>query len=76
MKPVWKSGNGIAKLTKQELYAAMNVLSDKQSRRTYAHYFLGMSKQTIAKLEEVDESSVRKSIRTGLQRMAIFLSNP
>jgi len=61
------------KLTNQELYAAMNNLSEKQARRIYAHYFLGMSKHTIARAEGVDESSIRKSIETGLKRMAIFL---
>ncbi len=64
------------KLTNQELYSALNRLSDKQAKRIYAHYFLGLSKRAIAKLEKVDESSVRKSIRTGLQRMVMFLKHP
>ena len=63
------------KLTNQGLYAAMNSLSEKQFRRIYAHYFLGMNKRTIAKVEGIDESSVRKSIRTELKRMAMSLSN-
>lgn len=63
-------------LTNQELYAAMNSLSDKQSKRIYAHYFLGISKYAIAKAEGIDESSVRKSIKTGLRRMAAILRNP
>ena len=63
------------KLTNQEMYAAMNSLSEKQTRRVYAHYFLGMSKYAIAKAEGVDESAVRKSIETGLKRMALFLKN-
>ena len=63
------------KLTNQELYAAINSLSDKQARRVYAHYFLGMSKYAIAKAENVDESSVRKSIEKGLYRMSMFLRN-
>ena len=62
-------------LRKQELYAAINSLSDKQARRVYAHYFLGMSKYAIAKAENIDESSVRKSIETGLYRMAMLLRN-
>jgi RNA polymerase sigma-70 factor (ECF subfamily) len=64
------------RLTNQELYTAMNSLSDKQTRRIYAHFFLGMSKYAIAKAEAVDESSIRKSIETGLKRMAVFLRNP
>ena len=63
------------KLTNQELYAAMNNLSEKQARRIYAHYFLEMSKYAIAKAESVDESSIRKSIETGLKRMIMFLRN-
>ena len=62
-------------LRKQELYAAINSLTNKQARRVYAHYFLGMSKYAIAKAENVDESSVRKSIEKGLNRMAMFLRN-
>ncbi len=64
------------KLTKQALNNAMNSLSDKQARRIYAYYFLDMSKRAIAKAEGVDESSVRKSIETGLKRMSLFLRNP
>jgi RNA polymerase sigma-70 factor (ECF subfamily) len=63
------------KLTNQELYAVMNNLSEKQARRIYAHYFLGMSKYAIAKAEDVDESSIRKSIEMGLKRMAMFFRN-
>jgi RNA polymerase sigma-70 factor (ECF subfamily) len=62
-------------LANQTLYTAMNVLSGKQFRRIYAHYFLGLRKQAIAKAEGVDESSVRKSIETGLKRMAMFIRN-
>lgn len=64
-----------SKITNQELYEAMNALSDKQSRRIYAHYFLDMSKYAIAKAEGVDESSVRRSLEAGLKRMALFLRN-
>lgn len=63
------------KVTNQELYTAMNTLSNKQAKRIYAYYVLGMSKHAIAKAEGVDESSVRKSIKTGLRHMAVFLRN-
>jgi RNA polymerase sigma-70 factor (ECF subfamily) len=61
------------KLTNQQLYAAMNNLSEKQVKRIYAHYFLNMSKYAIAKTEGVDESAVRRSIEAGLLRMGTFL---
>lgn len=61
------------KLTNQQLYAAMNNLSEKQANRIYAHYFLSMSKYAIARTEGVDESAVRRSIEAGLLRMGAFL---
>ena len=61
------------KITNQKLYAALNSLSDKQARRIYAHYFLGLSKYAIAKAENIDESAVRRSIEAGLIRMEKFL---
>lgn len=64
------------KIANQELYAALNSLSDKQARRIYARYFLGMSKYAIAKAEGVDESAVRRSIEAGLLRMEKFLRDP
>lgn len=63
------------KVINEQLYAAIASLSDKQAKRIYAHYFLGMSKYAIAKVEGVDESSIRKSIETGLKRMAMFFKN-
>lgn len=63
------------KVTNQELYAAINNLPDKQAKRIYAHYFLGMSKAAIAKAERVNERAIRKSIERGLQRMERFLKN-
>lgn len=63
------------KVTNQELYTALNDLTEKQVKRIYAYYFMGMSKYAIAKAEGVDESSIRKSIETGLKRMAMFLRN-
>jgi RNA polymerase sigma-70 factor (ECF subfamily) len=59
----------IDKMMKQQLYAAINSLPEKQSRRIYAHYFLNMSKSDIAKAESVHESSVRESIDKGLENI-------
>ena len=63
------------KLSNQELYAAINSLPEKQMKRIYAHYFLGMSKAEIARIEGVDHSSVRESIKRGLRDMEKFLKN-
>ena len=60
-------------LSIQELYAAMNTLSKKQLRRIYAHFFLDMSKCSIAQGEGVNECSVRESIEQGLKQMAAYL---
>ena len=36
------------KVTMQELHAAISSLPDKQAKRIYAHFILGMTKQDIA----------------------------
>lgn len=61
------------KLTREQLYKAMDNLPKKQEKRIYAHYFLGMSKSEIASAECVSESVVRESIEAGLKNMAKFL---
>jgi len=48
------------------LHAAISRLPDKQAKRIYAHFFLGMSKAEIARAEGVNESKVRRSIEYGL----------
>lgn len=50
------------KVTNQEIYAAINSLSDKQAKRICAYFFLGMSKAAIAKAEGVRESTIWESI--------------
>jgi len=50
------------KLEIQELYAAISSLPEKQAKRIYAHFFLGMSKTSIARAESVSESAIRYSI--------------
>ncbi|MDT3700828.1 MAG: sigma factor-like helix-turn-helix DNA-binding protein [Thermincola sp.] len=63
------------KVTNQELYTAINSLPEKQAKRIYAHFFLGMSKAAIAKAEGVRESAVRESIDRGLRNIEKFLKN-
>lgn len=57
------------KLTAERLYAAIASLPDKQAKRVYAHYFLGMSKAGIARAEGVNEKAVRVSVWRGLRRL-------
>lgn len=61
------------KITSQQLHAAIASLPDKQAKRIYAHYFLGMSKTAIAKAEGVKESAVRDAIERGLRNIERFL---
>ncbi len=63
------------RITNQELYAAINSLPEKQAKRIYAYFFLGMSKAAIAKAEDVRESAVRESIERGLKNIEKFLKN-
>jgi RNA polymerase sigma-70 factor (ECF subfamily) len=54
------------KETLAELYAAISSLPDKQARRIYAHFFLGMSKTEIAHAEGVSAFTVWQSIERAL----------
>ena len=63
------------KLTTEQLHAAIATLPDKQAKRIYAHYFLGMSKTAIAKAEGVTEKAIRNSIERGLTYMEQYLKN-
>ncbi|MDD3261444.1 MAG: sigma factor-like helix-turn-helix DNA-binding protein [Oscillospiraceae bacterium] len=63
------------KVTNEQLHAAIASLPDKQAKRVYAHYFLGMSKAAIAKAEGIDERAVRGSIERALRNIEKFLKN-
>lgn len=56
----------------EQLYKALASLSEKQCRRIYAHYFLGMSKADIARAEGSSVNSVKDSIRRGLRSLGKF----
>lgn len=62
-------------MTAQQLQAAMASLPDKQGKRIYAHYILGISKSDIARAEGVDEKAIRVSLERGLRNMEKFLRN-
>ena len=59
----------------QELHAAISSLPDKQAKRIYAHFILGMTKQDIARAEGVHEKVVRVAIERGLRRLEKILKN-
>jgi RNA polymerase sigma-70 factor (ECF subfamily) len=61
------------KLTSEQLHAAIASLPDKQAKRVFAHYFMGMSKTAIAKAEGVNKSQVLRSIEKGLKNIEAFL---
>jgi len=63
------------KLTQEQLHAAIASLPDKQAKRIYAHFFLGMSKTAIARAEGVSKVSVAESIERGLCSIEKFLKN-
>ena len=61
------------KLTNEQLHAAIASLPDKQAKRIYAHYFMGMSKTAIAKAEGVSEKAIRIAIERGLESIEKYL---
>ncbi len=61
------------KASYQKLYAAIASLSDKQAKRIYAYYFLGMNKVDIAKVEGVNKSQITRSVSRALKNMEKFL---
>jgi len=63
------------KVTMEQLHAAMVSLPDKQAKRVYAYYFLGLTVTAIAKSEGVSATSVNESVQRGLRNMETFLKN-
>ena len=61
------------KVTMQELHAAIASLPNKQAKRIYAHFILGMTKQDIARAEGVHEKVVRVAIERGLRHLEKIL---
>jgi len=61
------------KLTNEQVYAAIASLPDKQAKRIHAHYFMGMSKNAIAKIEGVSEKAIRVAIERGLRSIEKYL---
>ena len=58
------------KQLRNQLYAAVMALPEKQAKRLYAHFYLGMTPVEIAHADGVDPGSIRRSIRNGIKRLA------
>lgn len=60
-------------MEEEKLYAALDQLPEKQRKRVYAHYILGIKQSDIAKMEGTSVSTVHESIRRGLRRLEKIL---
>ena len=60
---------------KRELYAAMRKLPNKQQRRIYAYFFMGMSMTEIAAAEGVGCATISQSIHAGIRNLEKSLRN-
>ena len=56
----------------EQVYSAVMNLPEKQAKRIYARYYLGMTVNEIAGVEGVDPSRVRDSIRRGLKQLGKY----
>ena len=56
----------------EQVYAAVMKLPEKQAKKIYARYYLGMTVNEIAEVEGVDPSRVRDSIRRGLKQLGKY----
>lgn len=61
------------KITLEQLHAAVAALPDKQAKRIYAHFFLGLTMREVAQAEGVSAMAVNNSILRGLKSMEKFL---
>lgn len=59
----------------EALYAALAALPEKQGRRVYAHYILGVSKAELARAEGVSLNVICVAITRGLESMKKYLKN-
>lgn len=63
------------KVTREQLHAAMAELTDKQAKRIYAHFFLGLTKAQIARTEGVGRDVIGESIERGLVKIEKYLKS-
>lgn len=57
---------------KSILYKGLISLPEKQLRRLYLHYFLGLSVKQIAEKEGVHRSRIDRSIKAGIRALGNF----
>ena len=62
-------------MDRKDLYEAILLLPEKQMKRIYAHYFLGLGCSAIAKIEGVNKSVVSRSINQALKNLKRYLKN-
>lgn len=63
------------KVTLEQLHAAIAALPDKQAKRIYAHFFLNMTEEAIARSENISAVAVHNAIHRGLRNLEKFLKN-
>lgn len=63
------------KVTLEQLHAAIAALPDKQAKRIYAHFFLDMTEEAIARSENISAVAVHNAIHRGLRNLEKFLKN-
>jgi len=61
------------KLTNEQLLAAIDGLPEKQGKRIYEKFILGISQADIARAEGVAESAVNQAIERGLRNLEKIL---
>jgi len=57
------------------LYAALDTLPESQRRRVWAHHGEGINKAELARMENVDESAIRRSIEKAIKALRKFYEN-
>lgn len=62
------------KISYKQLYSALSKLPDKQARRIYAHFILGISQAEIGRREGVSRKAINLSIFYGMQRLEKYLT--
>ena len=54
---------------REELYSQIMSLPEKQAKRIYARFYLGMTVKEIARMEGIAEANIYSSIQRGLSRL-------
>ena len=54
---------------REELYFQIMSLPEKQAKRIYARFYLGMTVKEIARMEGIAEANIYSSIQRGLSRL-------